>query len=117
MAEETNFIPRKVTNPNDFLDRKSYLCICNDFCNSRAITDEIKYHDKTSNIDGFIQLIEESNYPIGNIFIQAKTYKSKYKGKNKAEIPAYFVAYAMRMRNEVCIFFSVEVNETLILES
>ena len=46
MAEETNFIPRKVTNPNDFLDRKSYLCICNVFCNSRAITDEIKYHDK-----------------------------------------------------------------------
>ena len=39
MAEETNFIPRKVTNPNDFLDRKSYLCICNVFCNSRAITD------------------------------------------------------------------------------
>ena len=25
MTEETNFIPRKVTNPNDFLDRKSYL--------------------------------------------------------------------------------------------
>lgn len=67
MAEETNFIPRKVTNPNDFLDRKSYLCICNVFCNSRAITDEIKYHDKTSNIDVFIQLIDESNYPIGNI--------------------------------------------------
>ena len=114
MAEETNFIPRKVTNPNDFLDRKSYLCICNVFCNSRAITDEIKYHDKTSNIDGFIQLIEESNYPIGNIFIQAKTYKSKYKGKNKAEIPAYFVAYAMRMRNEVCIFFSVDADDNKI---
>ena len=114
MAEETNFIPRKVTNPNDFLDRKSYLCICNLFCDSRAITDEIKYHDKTSNIDGFIQLIDESDYPIGNIFIQAKTYKSKYKGKNKAEIPAYFVAYAMRMRNEVCIFFSVDANENKI---
>ncbi|MBQ9669960.1 MAG: ATP-binding protein [Prevotella sp.] len=114
MAKETNFIPRKVTNPNDFLDRKSYLCICNLFCDSRAITDEIKYHDKTSNIDGFIQLIDESNYPIGNIFIQAKTYKSKYKGKNKAEIPAYFVAYAMRMRNEVCIFFSVDADENKI---
>ena len=114
MAEETNFIPRKVTNPNDFLDRKSYLCICNVFCNSRAITDEIKYHDKTSNIDGFIQLIDESNYPTGNIFIQAKTYKSKYKGKNKAEIPAYFVAYAMRMRNEVCIFFSVDADDNKI---
>ena len=114
MAKETNFIPRKVTNPNDFLDRKSYLCICNLFCDSRAITDEIKYHDKTSNIDGFIQLIDESNYPIGNIFIQAKTYKSKYKGKNKAEIPAYFVAYAMRMRNEVCFFFSVDADENKI---
>lgn len=84
MAEEMNFIPRKVTNPNDCLDRRSYLCICGLFCDSRAITDEIKYHDKTSNIDGFIQLIDENDYPIGNIFIQAKTYKSKYKGLNKA---------------------------------
>ena len=114
MAEEMNFIPRKVTNPNDCLDRRSYLCICGLFCDSRAITDEIKYHDKTSNIDGFIQLIDENDYPIGNIFIQAKTYKSKYKGLNKAEIPAYFVAYAMRMRNEVCIFFSVDANENKI---
>lgn len=114
MAKETNFIPRKVTNPNDFLDRKSYLCICNLFCDSRAITDEIKYHDKTSNIDGFIQLIDESNYPIGNIFIQAKTYKSRYNGHNKAEIPAYFVSYAMRARNEVCVFFSVDANDNKI---
>lgn len=114
MAKETNFIPRKVTNPNDCLDRRSYLCICNLFCDSRAITDEIKYHDKTSNIDGFIQLIDENDYPIGNIFIQAKTYKSKYKEQNKAEIPAYFVAYAMRMRNEVCIFFSVDADDNKI---
>ena len=114
MAKETNFIPRKVTNPNDSLDRKSYLCICGLLCDSRAITDEIKYHDKTSNIDGFIQLIDENDYPIGNIFIQAKTYKSKYKGQNKAEIPAYFVAYAMRMRNEVCIFFSVDADDNKI---
>lgn len=114
MAKETNFIPRKVTNPNDCLDRKSYLCICGLFCDSRAITDEIKYHDKTSNIDGFIQLIDENDYPIGNIFIQAKTYKSKYKEQNKAEIPAYFVAYAMRMRNEVCIFFSVDADDNKI---
>ena len=114
MAKETNFIPRKVTNPNDCLDRKSYLCICGLFCDSRAITDEIKYHDKTSNIDGFIQLIDENDYPIGNMFIQAKTYKSKYKGQNKAEIPAYFVAYAMRMRNEVCIFFSVDAYDNKI---
>ena len=114
MAEETNFIPRKVTNPNDCLDRKSYLCICNLFCDSRAITDEIKYHDKTSNIDGFIQLIDENDDPIGNILIQAKTYKSRYNGHNKAEIPAYFVSYAMRARNEVCVFFSVDANENKI---
>ena len=59
--------PKKVTNPNDCLDRKSYLCICSLFCDSRAITDEIKYHDKTSNIDGFIQLIDENDFPVGNI--------------------------------------------------
>ena len=121
MAEETNFIPRKVTNPNDCLDRRSYLCICNLFCDSRAITDEIKYHDKTSNIDGGLiargtkRRVEWGIFPyIGNILIQAKTYKSRYNGHNKAEIPAYFVSYAMRARNEVCVFFSVDANENKI---
>lgn len=102
--------PRKVTNPNDCLDRKSYLCICSLLCDSRAITDEIKYHDKTSNIDGYIQLVDENDLPIGNLFIQAKTYKSKYKGLNKAEIPAYFIGYASWLHNEICIFLSVDAD-------
>lgn len=102
--------PRKVTNPNDCLDRKSYLCICSLLCDSRAITDEIKYHDKTSNIDGYIQLIDENDLPIGNLFIQAKTYKSKYIGLNKAEIPAYFIGYASWLHNEICIFLSVDAD-------
>lgn len=102
--------PKKVTNPNDSLDRKSYLCITEFFCDSRAITDEIKYHDKTSNIDGYIQLIDDNDLPVGNIFIQAKTYKSKYKGENKAEVPAYFIGYASWVRNEVCFFISVEAD-------
>lgn len=106
--------PHKVTNPNDCLDRKSYLCICGLFCDSRAITDEIKYHDKTSNIDGFIQLIDENDLPIGNLFIQAKTYKSKYKGLNKAEIPAYFIGYASWLHNEICIFLSVDADANKI---
>lgn len=114
MLEDTNFKPRKVTDPNDLLDLKSYLCIMELFCDSQAITHEIKYHDKTSNIDGYIQLIDNYRHPVGNLYIQAKTYKSKYKGLNKAEIPAYFVAYALRMRNEVCIFFSVDANENKI---
>ena len=69
MIDDSYLKPRKVTNLNDCLDRKSYLCIYNLFCDSRAITDEIKYHDKTSNIDGFIQLIDENDLPIGNIFM------------------------------------------------
>ena len=106
--------PKKVTSPNDYLDRKSYLCICGLFCDSRAITDEIKYHDKTSNIDGYIQLIDENDFPVGNIFIQAKTYKIRYKGQNKAEIPAYFIGYASWLHNEICIFLSVDADANRI---
>lgn len=110
MIDDSYLKPRKVTNLNDCLDRKSYLCICNLLCDSRAITDEIKYHDKTSNIDGYIQLIDENDLPIGNLFIQAKTYKSKYIGLNKAEIPAYFIGYASWLHNEICIFLSVDAD-------
>ena len=46
--------------------------------------------------------------------IQAKTYKTKYEGKNKALIPAYFVSYANTFKNKVCLFFAVEPNANRI---
>ncbi len=67
MSEDTLFKPRRVTNPNDCLDRKSYFCSCRLFCDSRAITDEIKYHDKTSNIDGNIQLVDENSIKVHQV--------------------------------------------------
>ena len=114
MTENTNFKPRRVTDSNDTKDEKSDLCIRGLLVDSQAIAHEIKCHDKSSNTDGFIQLVDDEKRPVGKLVVQAKTYKSKYKGKNKAEIPAYFVAYAMRMRNEVCIFFSVDADENKI---
>lgn len=110
MTECSYLKPKKVTDTNDRLDERSYLCIKDLFCDTQAITHEIKYHDKTSNIDGYIQLVDNNNYPIGNIFIQAKSYKKENKNKNKASIPSYFVGYASWMRNEVCIFMSVEAS-------
>ena len=114
MADNTNFKPRRVTDSNDQKDEKSDLCIRGLLVDSQAIAHEIKCHDKSSNIDGYIQLVDDEKRPVGKLVVQAKTYKSKYKGENKAEIPAYFVAYAMRMRNEVCIFFSVDANDNKI---
>ena len=114
MTDNTNFKPRRVTDPNDTKDEKSDICIRGLLVDSQAIAHEIKCHDKSSNIDGFIQLVDDEKRPVGKLVVQAKTYKSKYKGKNKAEIPAYFVAYAMRMRNEVCIFFSVDADDNKI---
>ena len=114
MTDNTNFKPRRVTDPNDTKDEKSNICIRGLLVDSQAIAHEIKCHDKSSNIDGFIQLVDDEKRPVGKLVVQAKTYKSKYKGKNKAEIPAYFVAYAMRMRNEVCIFFSVDADDNKI---
>lgn len=114
MTECSYLKPKKVTDTNDRLDQRSYLCIMNLFCDTQAITHEIKYHDKTSNIDGYIQLVDKNDYPVGNIFIQAKSYKKENKNKNKASIPSYFVGYASWMRNEVCIFMSVEASANRI---
>ena len=114
MTGDTNFIPRKVTDSNDRRDEKSDLCIRILLCDTQADAHGIKCHDKESNTDGYIQLIDDENRPVGELTVQAKTYKSKYQGQNKADVPAYFVAYASRMRNKVCVFFSVNANENKI---
>ena len=114
MIGDTNFISRKVTDPNDRRDEKSDLCIRVLLCDTQAVAHGIKCHDKESNIDGHIQLIDDDDRPVGELTVQAKTYKSKYQGQNKADIPAYFVAYASRMRNKICVFFSVDANENKI---
>ena len=114
MAEDTYFKPRKVTDPNDRLDEDGNWCIRGLFRHTQAIAHKVECHDKSANTDGYIELVDDEERPVGKLVVQAKTYKSKYEGLNKAEIPAYFVAYAMRMRNEVCIFFSVDANENKI---
>ena len=114
MSEDKYFIPRKVTDPNDRLDEDANLCIRGLFKHTQAVAHKVECHDKYPNIDGYIELVDDKECPVGKLVVQAKTYKSKYKGKNKAEIPAYFVAYAMRMRNEVCILFSVDADENKI---
>lgn len=114
MTEETNFKPKRVTDPNDRLDEDGNWCIRGLFRHTQAIAHKVECHDKSANTDGYIELVDDEERPVGKLVVQAKTYKSKYEGQNKAEIPAYFVAYAMRMRNEVCIFFSVDANENKI---
>lgn len=108
------FTPRQVTDPNDILDEKSVLFIRSLLLDTQAVAHRIEGHNNSPNTDGFIELIDEDKRPIGKLIVQAKTYKSKYEGKNKAEIPAYFVAYADRMRNEVCLFFSVDADANRI---
>lgn len=110
MIDDIVFKPRQVTDPNDILDEKSNLFIRTLFLGTQAVAHNIKCHDKSSNTDGYIELVDPKNVLVGKIIIQAKTYKSKYRGKNKAEIPGYFVAYAERLLNEVCIFFSVDAD-------
>ena len=114
MNSETNFNSKRVTNPNDRLDEDGILCVRGLFKHTQAIAHKVESHDKSANTDGYIELVDDEDRPVGKLVVQAKTYKSKYKGQNKAEIPAYFVAYAMRMRNEVCIFFSVDADENRI---
>ena len=111
---DLNFTPKQVTDPNDILDEKSNICIRSLFVGTHAIAHKIECHDKSPNTDGYIELVDEKKRPIGKITVQAKSYKAEYKGLNKASIPAYYVAYADRMRNEVCVFFSVESDKNKI---
>ena len=112
--DETNFKPKKVTNLNDRLDEDGVLCVRGLLKHTQAIAHKVESHDKTPNIDGSIELIDDEDRPVGELTIQAKTYKSKYQGQDKADVPAYFVAYASRMRNKVCVFFSVDANANKI---
>lgn len=112
--DQINFKPKKVTNLNDRLDEDGVLCIRGLLKHTQAIAHKVESHDKTPNVDGNIELIDDEDRPVGELTIQAKTYKSKYQGQNKADIPAYFVAYASRMRNKVCVFFSVDANANKI---
>ena len=114
MEKEINFKPKKVTNPNDRLDEDGVLCIRGLLKHTQAIAHKVESHDKTPNVDGIIELVDNDDRPVGELTIQAKTYKQKYQGKNKADIPAYFVAYAARMRNKVCVFFSVDAYTNII---
>lgn len=114
MANEINFKPKKVTNLNDRLDEDGVLCVRGLLKHTQAIAHKVESHDKTPNVDGNIELIDDEDRPVGEMTIQAKTYKSKYQGQNKADVPAYFVAYASRMRNKVCVFFSVDANANKI---
>ena len=112
--DEINIKPKKVTNLNDRLDEDGVLCIRGLLKHTQAIAHKVESHDKTPNVDGNIELIDDEDRPVGELTIQAKTYKSKYQGQDKADVPAYFVAYASRMRNKVCVFFSVDANANKI---
>lgn len=112
--DETNFKPKRVSNLNDRLDEDGVLCIRGLLKHTQAIAHKVESHDKTPNVDGCIELVDDEDRPVGELTVQAKTYKSKYLGQNKADVPAYFVAYASRMRNKVCVFFSVDANANKI---
>ena len=114
MNNDTYFKPKKVTNLNDRLDEDGVLCIRGLLKHTQAIAHKVESHDKTPNVDGSIELVDDEDRPVGELTIQAKTYKSKYQEQNKADVPAYFVAYASRMRNKVCVFFSVDANANKI---
>lgn len=89
MKNNTNFTPKRVTDPNDRLDEDGNLCIRGLLKHTQAIANKLECHDKSANTDGYIELVDDEERPVGKLVVQAKTYKSKYEGLNKAEIPAY----------------------------
>lgn len=92
--DEINFKPKKVTNLNDRLDEDGVLCIRGLLKHTQAIAHKVESHDKTPNVDGNIELIDDEDRPVGELTIQAKTYKSKYQGR----IKLIFLPISLHMR-------------------
>jgi hypothetical protein len=106
-----NFIPKISQTKNDFSEEQSVLCIKRILSGHNVVTN-ISERDKTPNIDGYIDLLDEYKRILGKITVQVKTYPVSDKGKAKYKIPASLLGYARRIKGEVVLLLvaDCEVN-------
>ena len=70
MISDTYLKPKKVTNPNDRLDEDGILCVRGVLRHTQAIAHRVESHDKTPNIDGYIELVDDEERPVGKLVVQ-----------------------------------------------
>lgn len=59
MNNNTYFKPKRVSNLNDRLDEDGVLCIRGLLKHTQAIAHKVESHDKTPNVDGSIELVDD----------------------------------------------------------
>lgn len=92
--------PRRSVSDNDRKDDESVLNIGNLLVRQKALS-KIVSHDKQSNIDGYIELLDDQGIITGKITVQVKTYNPNSHKDGIYPIPEYIVGYASRMVNEL----------------
>lgn len=100
------FKPNCSTSPNDRADEESVLSL-RILLKGSATKCYISEGDKTANIDGHIELLQDDR-PCGDITIQVKTYPRKYQDEGKYDIPTSLLGYAQNNPLEVVILLVVD---------
>lgn len=96
------FKPNISKSPNVKREEKSILFLENIFVESRVKT-HLSKNDKTANIDGYLELLDEEMRFIGKMAVQVKTVPKKYQGKNKSPCPTSLFGFAESTAEDVFI--------------
>lgn len=100
------FEPNHSTSPNDRADEESVLSL-RTLLKGSATKCYISEGDKTANIDGHIELLQDDR-PCGDITVQVKTYPRKYQDLGKYDIPTSLLGYAQNNPLEVVVLLVVD---------
>lgn len=94
------FTPKISKSDNDVREAKSILFLENLFVESSVKT-YLSENDKTANIDGYLELLDEENRMKGKIAVQVKTVPPCHQGKNKFDCPTSLFAFAKNTNDPV----------------
>lgn len=100
-------------SPNDVREVKSILFLENLFVESSVKT-HLSENDKTANIDGYLELLDEEYRMKGKIAVQVKTIPPRHQGKNKFDCPTSLFAFA-EYTNDPVFLIAVDHKEKIAL--
>ena len=107
-----NFTCNKSKYDADDRDADAILCLRNIFNHTDTKLDEKT--DKFPNIDGYIELLNSEGLISGKVTIQVKCYPKANRNLSKYSIPAYILGYAERMKGEIVLFITADLDEKKI---
>jgi hypothetical protein len=71
MPRKTSAVAPAAYSPTDHSESRAINCL-NDLLDDPSIKSHIVQRDKTPNVDGFVELVDDRSIPIGKIEVQVK---------------------------------------------